>query len=105
MTFSYFRSKICEELEGACEYIKKALELKISNPSWAKQYVEMSAAELNHATAQFKMFEEHYTNITSTFSEEQKAAMPWLSEVRSEIVDLYSERYAKVKAMHDLFSK
>lgn len=105
MTFSYLRSQICEELEGACEYIKKALELRISNPSWAKQYVEMSAAELNHAAVQYKIFEEHYTNITAVFSDDQKAAMPWLSEMLAEVTDLYSEKYAKVKAMHDLFNK
>ena len=105
MTFSYFRSQICEELEGACDYIKQALEIKVENPSWAKQFVDASAVELTHATMLFKMFEEHYTNITKTFTDDQKAAMPWLSEVRTEIVDLYAEKYAKVKSMHELFNK
>lgn len=105
MTFSYFRSQICEELDGACEYIKHALEEKATHPSWAKQFVELSAVELNHATTLYKMFEEHYMNITRDFSEEQKSAMPWLSEVKAEIVDMYAEKYAKVKAMHDLYNK
>ena len=105
MTIAYFRHQICEELDGACNYIKKALEIKMVYPSWAKQYVEMSAQELAHATAQFKMAEEYFQSILTNYSEEQRAAMPWLDESKAEIVELYTEKYAKVKAMHDLFNK
>lgn len=105
MTISSFRAEICEELDDACKYIKKALEIKTEYSDWAKRYVDRSAVELNHATESFKMFEEYYDSVAKNFSENEKAAMPWLRETKEEIVELYTEKYSKVKTMHELFNK
>ena len=105
MTISEFRAEICDELEGACNYIKRAIAIRMSYPAWAKRYAEMSAAELEHASNLYKMFEEYFENVIKDFSENQRAAMPWLSEARNEIVEMYTDKYHKVKTMHELFNK
>lgn len=105
MTISEFRAEICEELDDACKYIKKAMMIKTEYPEWAKRYVDRSAVELSHATESYKMFEDFFDRIIKNFSENEKAAMPWLKETKKEIVELYTDKYTKVKTMHELFNK
>ena len=105
MTITYFRHQICEELDGAYDYIKQALELRADKPSWSKQFADMSSAELTHSSNLYKMFEEFFTGLTKEFSDDQRAAMPWLDESRKEIIDMYTEKYTKVKAMYELYTK
>ena len=101
MDAEYFKEHICEELEGAKTYIKNAIEIKAMSPSWAKMFVEMSAAELSHATNLFKMFQEYYKKISETYKEIPK----YLEELNDSITEDYTEKFAQVKWMHDMYNK
>ena len=57
MTISYFKDQIHEELEGAKEYIEKAIEAKVSNPTWSKTFASMADMEATHAANLMKMLE------------------------------------------------
>ena len=72
MDIEYFVSHIEEELEGAKDYIKRAIEIKPMQAEWAKHLVEMSAQELSHATHLFNMFNEYYQILSQTYKEMQQ---------------------------------
>lgn len=101
MDATYFKDQIEDELHGACCYIKKAIELKPMATAWSKMLVEMSAAELKHAEYLKKMFDEYYQKMTESYKEVPK----YIQETRSEIIDMYTEKTAKVKLMHDMFNQ
>ena len=46
-----------EELQGAKEYIEKAIESKIGHPSWRSAFVQMAEMEMEHASTLLKMME------------------------------------------------
>lgn len=101
MNAEYFESHICEELEGAKEYIKKAIELKPMAPSWSKVLVDMSSAELSHSTSLFKMFGEYYKKLSDAYSEVPE----YIVEINERITDKYTKMYAEIKIMHEMYSK
>lgn len=101
MDLNYFKEHIEEELCGAKEYIKNAVEVKPMNQSWSKMLVEMSAAELSHANNLYKMFQEYYKVLTDSYKETPK----YIKEINSCVQDLYTEMYSSVKYMHDLYAK
>lgn len=41
--------QINEEIEGACEYAEKYIELKAHDNAWATQYKKMAEDELRHS--------------------------------------------------------
>ena len=63
----YFKDKIHDELCGAKEYVKMALEFKSSHPNWAKMFLDMSAAELNHSASLYRIADEYYKNAISSY--------------------------------------
>ena len=101
MTLEYFHDRICDELSGAEDYIKFAMEVRAMDPSFAKQFVEMSAAELDHATRLYKMFEQYYQKATTAFSE----IPTYMSDMQKCVVDKYMDSYPKIKAMHEAYNK
>lgn len=101
MDLEYFKEHIKEELEGAEDYIKRAIEIRAMDSTWAKTLVEMSANELQHASYLFKMFEEYYTIMQKEFKEVPK----YVQELRSCIADMYAEKSAMVKLMHEMYSR
>ena len=52
----YLRDHIMEELEGAKDYMTKALELKETYPAWAQKFCKMAEMETEHANCMNKMF-------------------------------------------------
>lgn len=52
----YLRDHIMEELEGAKDYMTKALELKENYPSWAQKFYKMAEMEIEHANCMNKIF-------------------------------------------------
>ena len=58
MTLEYFKSQIKEELDGAKEYIDKALESKFDCPVWSRTFANMAEIEISHAENLKKMLEE-----------------------------------------------
>lgn len=58
MNLTYFKDQLHEELNGAKDYIDKAIEAKIHHPIWSRTFVSMADAEISHATNLMKMMEE-----------------------------------------------
>lgn len=58
MNTKWFKSKLKDELCGAKESAKLAIEIKAMNSSWASILIKMSNAELEHAQNIYKMFTE-----------------------------------------------
>ena len=101
MTLEYFHDRICDELSGAEDYIKFAMEVRAMDGNFAKQFADMSAMELDHATRLFKMFEQYYAQASKAFS----VVPEHMSSMQKEIANKYMEGYAKVKTLHDAFNK
>lgn len=58
MTLEYFKKQIHEELDGAKEYIERAIESKINHPTWVSKFSQMADMEASHAANLMKMLEE-----------------------------------------------
>ena len=102
MNAEYFKEQICDELKGAKCYAKKAIEIRAMAPSWAQMFIKMSAAELDHSTELYKMFQEYYQKITESY----KDNIPeYLKDIKTKIDDMYVEYIPKVKYLHDIYSK
>lgn len=100
MNLDYFKDQICDELMGAKCYIKKALEVRAMSPQWAKSFVEMSDAEMNHASTLFRMFEEYHDKLHDSYGEK----MPkYLSDLSDEIMERYAELSATVKSLRSMY--
>lgn len=101
MDLKYFKDHIEDELDGSKDYIMRAMELKPMNPTWAKHFVDMSAAELNHATMLFDLFNDYYKTLGGSYT-----AMPdYIEDMKDDITEMYMECYPKIKIMHEMFSK
>lgn len=101
MNAVYFKEHICEELDGACDYIKKAIELKAMDATMSKTFADMSAAELNHATQLHKMFGEYYAKVTGPYKE----TPDYLVKIKDHIEEVFPEKSAKILLMHEMYKK
>lgn len=101
MNQTYLKEHLCDELEGAKEYIKRAIEIKAMDTTWAKILYEMSVDELKHANYVFKMSEDYYNKVSSAFS----TPPDYMEECMNEIVDMYTEEYATIKKMQEIYNK
>lgn len=97
----YFEEHILEELDGACDYIKRAIELKAMDATMSKTFSEMSAAELNHATQLHKMFGEYYAKVVGPYKE----APEYLATIKDNIEEVFPEKSAKILLMHEMYKK
>ena len=97
----YLKEHLEEELEGAKEYIQRAIEIKAMDPSWGKMLYEMSVQELMHATNFFKMSQDYYSKVSSVYKEPPK----YMEECMSEVAEMYTEEYALIKTMQDMYSR
>lgn len=97
----YLKEHLCEELEGAKEYIRRAIEIKAMDPSWGKMFYDMSVQELSHADNFFKMFQDYYKKVTSVYKEPPD----YMEECMDEIVKMYTEEHSAIKAMQDMYSR
>lgn len=97
----YFEEHILEELDGACDYIKKAIELKAMDATMSKTFAEMSAAELNHATQLHKMFGEYYAKVVGPYKE----APEYLVKIHDYMAKHFPKESAKILLMHEMYKK
>ena len=100
MDLEYFKSHIKEELEGAKDYIKRAIEIKPMDASWSKLFVDMSAAELQHATNLYNMANQYANEILKG---SYKTLPTYVSDLWNEISDMYMECSATIKMMHEMY--
>jgi hypothetical protein len=101
MNVKYFKCQIHDELHGAKDYIEKAIEIRAMNPTWAKTLSEMSATELSHATHLYEMFEQYYKKLSDEYSKIPE----YIQEDKDYIANMYVEKSAKVKYMHEMFNR
>ena len=99
MNIWYFKEKIPDELEGAKDYIKRAIEIRAMHAPWAKQLVDMSEKELEHATTLYKMFQEYYAKL----DEEFKELPEYIQEAKTMLDEKYTKCSAEVKNLHDIY--
>ena len=97
----YFRDQIMDELHGAKNYIKLAMQSKGTHPAWAKMFVEMSSAELGHAANLYKMFNEETDALKRAYT----VIPEELSDIIEYVTDEYTKCYAQVKYMHEAYNK
>lgn len=101
MNSEWFKEHICEELDGAEEYIRNAIDIKPMNVEWSKELVAMSAAELDHAARLWKMFDQYYKIFGGSYK-----SMPYY--IKSDydcIAEKYDKRVSEIKYMHEMYSK
>ena len=91
----YLARHIHEEIEGAIDYLTKALEWKNKNLDVASKFFKMSDMEVEHANCMTKMFNmlEKSENISDLdFSNMQKS-----------IIDDYTQNMNKIEHMKKLY--
>lgn len=101
MDMEYFRKQIEEELDGAKDYAKRAIEIKPMNATWGKTFITMANAEIDHATKLHGMAQELYSITKGAFTE-----MPsYIDKAYEEACRIFLEESAKAKYMIDMYSK
>lgn len=91
----YLKNHIREEIDGAIDYLEKAIELKKTHPDWAAKFMKMSDMEVEHANCMTKMFasEEKPKDIESSL----------FSAMQKEIIDIYANSMNKIEGMKTLY--
>ena len=89
----YLKAHIIEEVEGAVDYMGKAVEKK--GTQCAEVFRHMSIMELEHANELLKMFRSVEKPKTVTDAE--------YAEMHKEILDAYSEGMGKIEAMKKIY--
>lgn len=99
MDIEYLVDKIKDELCGAKSYIKMAIELKPMTETWSKKFYEMSIEEHKHANNFYSMFNEYCSKISNEYTD-----LPdYIKEMRHEIVDMYTDYTACIKALWEAY--
>ena len=91
----YLKEHIIEEIDGAIDYLGKAIELKKSHPLRAEKFYRMAEMEIEHANCMTKMFnsiEKDDTVLVSDFSKMQE-----------EIINIYAMSMNKIEHMKKLY--
>jgi len=97
MNIKYFKDQICDELDGACDYLKKSIDYSVSKPKWSACFERMADMEQEHATSLYKMFMELYT--------ESEGKDSYMTQMRDSIMECFSTKMRKIedlKATHDI---
>ena len=89
----YLKDHILEEIEGALDYMEKALMHK--GTDWGCAFYKMSCAELDHANHLVKMF--NATEKESTITDSEYSIM------HKDILEAYSTSMGKIEAMKKLY--
>ena len=101
MDMKFYKEHIVDELEGAKQYIKWAIELKGSKPAWSKSFAEMSGAEVKHAEALYKMYHEHYESIAGAY----KVIPEYIEDIHDYIEDTYDACMDEITRMHEMYNR
>lgn len=101
MNLEYFKHQIYDELCGAEEYIRHAIEIKAMESNWGALLVDMSSAELKHATNLYNMAQEYYVKMTSKYT----VIPEYIKQMWEDLTKYYTEMTAKIKYIHDMYNK
>lgn len=101
MNVWYFDKQIPDELNGAKDYIKRAIEIRPMHSAWAKELAEMSSNELEHATNLYKMYQEYYGKMAESY-----ATVPeYIEESYTKITEEFTKCSAEIKYLHDMYKQ
>ena len=89
MNAKWFKEEICEELEGAANYLKCAIDTMKSHHEWSKKFRKMADMEQEHATCLYKMFVEMYTETQGNDS--------YMTAMRDEIMNCFSKHMRTIE--------
>ena len=89
MNIKYFKDQICDELDGACDYLKKSIDCSKLHPDWSKSFHSMAEMEEGHATTLYKMFMEMYA--------ESEGKDSYVTQMRDAIMECFSTRMRKIE--------
>lgn len=101
MNQTYLKEHIKEELDGAKDYIMRAIEIKAMDPNWGKLFYNMSAEELSHATNFYNMSIDYYNKVSSAYKETPK----YIEDGMEEITEMYMDCSATIKKMHEMYNR
>lgn len=91
----YLSKHIHEEVEGAIDYLTKALELKSKDHNMAMKFYKMSEMEVEHANCLTKMF--NSLGKPDSISDADYSAM------QKDIINTYAQSMSKIENMKKLF--
>lgn len=103
MDIKQLHEHVIEECDGACDYIRNAIEYKSTKPTRAKSCYDMAAQEMSHAEYALTFFNEDYNDITSAFAEEN--IPEYLTELKAKTTKYYQKKYTEVRLLMELFSR
>lgn len=89
----YLKDHIVEEIEGALDYMSKAVKYKAQ--AWGPKFYDMSMTELGHANCLTKMF------IAQEKPEEMTDAV--YAQMQKAVLDNYSVGMGKIEGMKKLY--
>lgn len=92
---TYLKDHIKEEIEGAKDYMTKALALKKSHPDMSWTFYNMAQVELDHANCLTKMFNKMEKPESMSDSEH--------STILKEVVNAYSTSMSEIESMKKLY--
>lgn len=97
MDILYYNNQIRDELDGACDYIQRAITCKDTNSDRASTFAKMSEMELDHASKLLDMFKEDYNKEDTSDS--------IYPQIKQLLLNMYAEYYAKVTHMQELYKE
>lgn len=101
MDLEYFEEHIREELEGAKDYIKRAIELKGMDANWSKTFYNMSLQETDHARQLFKLYEEYVKIINDNL----KSKPEYVIDSMECMIDDYSSMMSELSVMQNIYKE
>lgn len=91
----YLSKHIHEEIEGAIDYLTKALEWKSKNYEIASKFYKMSEMEVEHANCMTKMF--------NSLEKPEDLTDEAFSGMQKNIINDYAQSMSKIEHMKHLF--
>lgn len=89
----YLKNHILDEIDGAIEYMEKAIEFK--GTEWGSKFRKMSEMEAEHANCLTKMF--------NNMKKPENVSDAQYAEMSHQILDKYSSSMGKLEAMKRLY--
>lgn len=88
----YLKEHIMDELEGAKDYMMKAVEFKNKKPKWAERFYKMSEMEAEHANM--------LSNIFTSIDDEDELCQ---AKMYKEIMEAYNTNMLEVANLKKLY--
>lgn len=100
MDTQYLTEQILDELTGGVNYMKLALEERVSKPTWSKNFFDMAQMEMGHATKLYTMLNEHIESLKTIYKDE----MPEYIKEHHRLATKYmTEHGAQIKTLQELY--